>query len=97
MRTRALRIVGIVWAAAMVAVTVAFIANRPDQTGFVRQCPPLHPGWECPLVGKVLGRTFSWGGWAAWAGALTLMAIVAAAIVVTLLDHESRQAIEARS
>jgi len=78
-------IVAILWVAAVGAITVAFVANRPER--FVRYGTYRPDG---TYTGAVTEREFSWGGWLAWAGTVTLVALAAMAIVLVVFRKTKR-------
>lgn len=96
--TKALAIVATVWAAAMLAIIVAFVANRPSH---LRVLVPAGGGGciehdpatgLCTKLAPNLGRTttvrgFAWGGMWAWVGVVTLIAGVAVVIILIVTNR----------
>lgn len=76
MRTKLLAIVAVVWVAAVGAITVVYAVNKP--THFIRYGTYRPDG---TYTGAVTKTSFDWGGYWAWAGGVTLVAAVAAAII----------------
>jgi len=86
MRTKLVSIVAILWVAAVGAISIAFAANRTEgETGTAfNSCIQSHEWNYCRAQNFQGSRTFETGGWLAWTGAVTLVALVALAIILVV-------------
>jgi hypothetical protein len=87
MRAKLVSIAAILWVAAVGAITIAFVANRPTHNRF--RCDPGMTYDECSATIKDTYRVFEWGDWLAWTGVVTLVAVAAVAVVV-IATHQTK-------
>lgn len=92
MRAKLVAIVAILWVAAVGAISVAFYANRTElPSSQLSAClyDTNRTLQECAKLPHQ--REFEWGGWLAWTGTITLVAVVVLAIILIVLPTTTKK------